>query len=441
MFDKLQAIARVMIIPTAALYLCGFICLTGYLARFGIVTFDIINARFLIAGLHTLLPISFSIWICWKTYKAQLDKAVWTYAGSFSRFLIYLELIFTPFLAAFAFNALYTAATFSKMSNPDEFLFDPLGPWDLVGWFLGKVQLGLGTKLAIYFFVYGSVVIVPLFALNLIRRQRSATRTGKPASLSSTVATSEPNNERPARLLTNYAIPVRAGILTLDILAISIMLSAAIYSWWRIRAELLDADTLSHVAFGSDVLLAWFYTTNFSILLFLIALPAGSVWPAQLDFSSVGNWLTPFNVAEALHRLAAPVLAAMFLFGASVFPRLPVAIGGGMPREISLVLKDPNRRLTVGRKFLLGESSQFLFVAQVHGNERRAYQINKDIVEAVETWEEIKRPPKPDPQPSKAPPAKPTPKQQALSSKVTPQGRAVPTRSCASGQACNIRVQ
>jgi hypothetical protein len=389
MFEKLQAVARLMIIPTAVLYLCGFICMTGYLARFGIVTFDILNARFLIAGLHALLPLSFSLWLSWKVYKAQLDKNVYTYLGSLLRFIIYSELLVTPTLVALGFNALYTTADFHKMSNPDAFHFGPLGKWDLVGHLLSHLELGFGTKLAFYFCFYGLLVVLPLFVLVLLlvrTVKRNNAQLPAPSNDGLPLAQAAPPAQFPltVKFFENDGVRNRTIVLAVDVVAIGILAAAGIYSWWRIRSELLDANTLDNLAFNSGLLVAWLYTTTFSILFFLVALPAGF---AQLNFSNFGSWLNPSNVADALYRLVAPGLAALFLFGATIFPRLPTAVGGGMPRQVSLYLKEPDRQFAPGRKFMLGESSQFIFIVQISNRQRRAFQLNKDAIEALETWE------------------------------------------------------
>jgi hypothetical protein len=133
MFEKLQAATKIIILPAILFYVGGFICVTGFLARFGFVTFDVINARFLIAGLHALLPLSFSLWLSWRVYKAITDKTLFTHAGFSRRIVLYTEMIIYPELAAIAFNALYTAADFSKMSDPDAFRYGPFGSWDFVG--------------------------------------------------------------------------------------------------------------------------------------------------------------------------------------------------------------------------------------------------------------------------------------------------------------------
>ena len=388
MLEKLQTFARLMIIPTVALYFCGFICITGYLARFGIVTFDIINARFLIAGLHAFLPTAIAIWLSWKVYKDQQDRQVYTFVGSLKRFGIYFELLITPSVAATGLYAIYSAADFDKMSSPDVFRFGPLGPWDVVGSVFNWLgwNVGFGVKLAFYLGFYGVVIIVPIFMLLFVLLSRRKMATQASGQLPSTAAPGPVEAPTPkiARFFLNKGVVPRAIVLTVDIVSLSTLLAAAIYSYWRICSELLDADSLTNLSINSNLLSAWLYTTTLSILMFLLALPAGT---SQLSFSNLGSWLSPSNFVSALQRLAAPVLAALFLFGATVFPRLPVAIGGGIPREVAITLKSSSSQFLSGRKYLLGESGQFFFVVQLAGTKRRAYQINKDSVEALETWQ------------------------------------------------------
>ena len=52
MLENLKELSKVLLIPAAILYFFGFICITAYLARFGIISFDIVSSRFIIAGFY-----------------------------------------------------------------------------------------------------------------------------------------------------------------------------------------------------------------------------------------------------------------------------------------------------------------------------------------------------------------------------------------------------
>jgi len=384
MFDKLQALARVMFIPTIALYLGGFICMTGYLGRFGIVTFDVVNARFLIAGLHVLLAEFLAVWISWKIYKAQLDRAVYTYARSIERYVLYGELLFSPYVASIGLHFLYGAADFTKMSSPESFHWRPWVQWDVAGAILRFIGIqGFGASLAFYLMFYGTLVVLLGVAIVILihRRKRLQPETRiEPAAPVAKVAsaTKLPDTLR-----------MRLILAFVDVVLVSLIISAGIDSWWRIRSEIVDGASLNSLDFdiAYNPLRAWFYATIFSILLFLIGLPKGL---AQLSPSNFGQWLDPSNFADALSRFATPVLASMFLFGATIFPRIPLAIGGGMPRHVTVSIKGGDQSFGAGDRYLLGESSQFLFIVQVTGSAGRAFQINKDFIEAVQTWQETK---------------------------------------------------
>ncbi|MBV8799843.1 MAG: hypothetical protein JO208_08565 [Alphaproteobacteria bacterium] len=406
MFEKLQAASKIVILPAIILYVAGFICMSGFLARFGFVTFDVVNARFLIAGFHALLPLLYSVWLSWRVYKELQDKTLYTYEGIGRRTVIYSELLVTPSLAAYAFDALYTTTDFRKLSDPDAFQFGPFGKWDFVGSLLGSFH-GFGFRLAIYLCVYGLLLTLPVYALALGYLRHRRKNSHVPAALAEE-RSGEPAPESVPRIVLYFrkaGIAAKTMALAVDLLWLAALLAAGIDSYWRIQFALVDADSISHLKFTSNLLQAWFYLTNFSILFFLFVSRAA---PAQLSFASLGNWLNPATLPDA-SRLAAPILGAVFLFGATIFPRIPVAIGGGMPREVSVSLKVPNIPVAQGRKYLLAESSQFIFQVQVNGRQRRAYQINKDVAGAVETWTETLAAPKPRKPPALKGPVPPSP--------------------------------
>jgi hypothetical protein len=244
------------------------------------------------------------------------------------------------------------------------------------------------------------IIIVPIYiAARLGLRQSRETPASNPSDAGTVLPQHQEHSEkvvpnvlrRSVEFVRKSETATRAMALSVDVVAICILIAAGIDSYWRVRSEVLDADTIAHLKLTIDLLQAWFYLTNFTILIFLIVFPTR---PAQLSFSNIEDWFNPSNVSDA-SRYAAPILGALFLFGATVFPRMPVAIGGGMPHEISISLKAPAPLVGQGKKYLLFESSQFLFIVQIDGRKRRAYQINKDVVVAVQTWQDTLAAPKP----------------------------------------------
>jgi hypothetical protein len=102
-------------------------------------------------------------------------------------------------------------------------------------------------------------------------------------------------------------------------------------------------------------------------------------------------------------RALIPLVGALYFFGVAIFPQIPLAMGGGEPREVRLGMKGSDDLLGTGRSFLVGENAQFLFVVQITQSGAKALQLNKADITWVETRSVAAPPPPPFPR------AKPTP--------------------------------
>lgn len=71
MMDKVKDASKILFTIGVVLYTFGFITISSFWGRFGIITFDIINARFLIAGFFCLFSIVVSAGLAWYVYKKE----------------------------------------------------------------------------------------------------------------------------------------------------------------------------------------------------------------------------------------------------------------------------------------------------------------------------------------------------------------------------------
>ncbi len=102
MLDRLKDISSILIIPTAILYFLGFVCITSYLAQFEIVSFDVVNARYLIAGFYPLIGLIIALVIALYaddrlSMSAREDniRRFHTYKSRFALYFFYLVSIFS----------------------------------------------------------------------------------------------------------------------------------------------------------------------------------------------------------------------------------------------------------------------------------------------------------------------------------------------------------
>jgi hypothetical protein len=88
------------------------------------------------------------------------------------------------------------------------------------------------------------------------------------------------------------------------------------------------------------------------------------------------------TIPAVVQQLIVPVVSSVFIFGATLFPDIPFAIGGGEPRAVTVKTKPPAESFEEKHLFLIGESGKFLFL--VESSQHRAVQLSKDSVVYIE---------------------------------------------------------
>jgi len=142
MLAKIQDISKLSLIGGIILYLFGFMCISAYLSRFGIVSFDIINARFAIAGIFPLAalvaPVGVAIYVDYQIKSGEVfTKDKWV-----RRLLMYNLTLILLLSSSAALSRLLNEFSFSQMSV--RYLeFTPLfGDGDFLGKFLQNIGHG-----------------------------------------------------------------------------------------------------------------------------------------------------------------------------------------------------------------------------------------------------------------------------------------------------------
>jgi hypothetical protein len=107
LIEKITAASQYIVVPTLALYLLGFLCINAFLSRFGIVDFDIVNARYLIAGVFPMFGLGISLAVGWNLFTDTLRS--YDSENRWGHVLAYLKFGSSIFAASFLFE-LFVAA-------------------------------------------------------------------------------------------------------------------------------------------------------------------------------------------------------------------------------------------------------------------------------------------------------------------------------------------
>jgi len=69
MIEKFQGLSKVFFVIGVVLYFFGFISLNSFLSRFGMISFDVVNSRFVFAGFFSLLSVGLVVLVAWTMSK------------------------------------------------------------------------------------------------------------------------------------------------------------------------------------------------------------------------------------------------------------------------------------------------------------------------------------------------------------------------------------
>lgn len=434
MFEKLQAFSKVIVVPALALYLCGFICVTGYYAQFGIITFDIVNARFLIAGFNVLWPLALCLYIAWRISERFENTTIFGFKRSARRYLIYSEAVALPYFAAAVMKAYFSApVSLHKESDPATITFQqPFATWDVAGKILSFLQVGKSDwafifAYAFYILFYSMIVVVPVtIAITAFRkwrrRKRVASNASPPNTAQVAASTTQISADASQRSTSPYleeeilafigdSVVRKTAIIALDLFFLSILFSMSSFSWTKIRSEIFDVGALASPSLDLAGIFSWCFATIFGLL---VLLQSRDILPRNASAAEFQRVLNPYILTDVLQFFVVPILLSIFLFGATIFPRIPFSIGGGEPRAVAIVFKNQQPSVSAGKTYLIGESGQFLFVVPDRGVGVYAYQISKDAVEMVQMLKGARPPAPTSPTTKSTPvnrPAKPQTKQ------------------------------
>lgn len=388
MIQKLKDASNIILVLTVVLYFFGFICLNAYYARFGIVSFDIVNSRFIIAGIYPLISLVVVLMLAWRLYKklphTQPPLMIFFETKNWKkRYGAFLDFIIWIVSAAFVLSVIINLGSYRSALGQESLVFSPvLGRYDYIGEYINRLPIdnssGMNVivKMGLNIFPYLFLLALILFLMkHFIWRFVSQDKN----------IGSESSQKQNADQNLIYPKYFSVFVFGLDILFISLFISAAIYAYCIVYVGIIDFGSFNqYQSVTTGLLLAWLFSSIVPVFLFLFNM---EIPPEQFKFNLLG-FVSDYGVLQYITLLfVIPLLLWIFMFGITIFPKIPFAMGGAEPRLIKLTMIDSNHEFKDDKMYLIGESSQFFFIIATsnNGEKGRALQINKSTVAYIGT--------------------------------------------------------
>lgn len=387
MIEQLKDLSKLIVIPAAVLYFFGFICITAYLARFGIVTFDIVNARFLAAGFFPAVSLAIASSLAWfvlqrfgPEIKGNRQKRLELYAG------LYLFTFFTSEVM----TRLLNLGRFTPRATDSLIFAPPFKGW--IGDWITDLQItgdvGYLIKWTFYLAAYASPILLVVFGVRVLRLviRRLHTQSHQEVGPDQIALDTDPDSKPERSLRTQKLFKAAADIAMppLDIIAVCAILATLWFSLRKLSLNTFDFDSFDDgFELESGLFFAWLFSSVFSIagcLSFFTTADKQLSFMAFLDQAK-----HPFGAPTTIQQAVIPFVVSILAFGAVIFPRIPYALGGGEPRPVSVKTTGNQKQLESGRMFLIGESAQFVFLVNASRGDRKAMQVNKSIIAFIDT--------------------------------------------------------
>lgn len=379
MLEKLKTLSQVVLIPAVVLYLLGFICIATFLARFGIVTFDVVNARFLIAGGFPLLSLIVASTISWFLFSNALPmEKFWGARNWRPRYRFYFIFASLTFGGSFSLSTLFTAvSSYTDVSAPEVSppAYEAFG--NTISALLHLLPEGI-ARLVVYtawaivvILVIGAVLLAGgLLRLILSKYGRSA--------FPSAAASTEPASTISHQAVAHSSVWIEVLFALGDLLAVSAAAALFFDCAIELRVRIFSFASFDHPQrLDTETIFFWLYGTVSSLLLFLVWM---NTRVPQLTLDNILR-LHPVNLPDVIFYLIFPVFVSMFVFAVVIFPRIPFAVGGGEPRKVMVRAQGLPTYLAEKPLFLIGESDQFLFLVDADASSPNSFQVNKRFVE------------------------------------------------------------
>ncbi len=391
MLEKLKNISKIIFLVATVFYIFGFITISSFWGRFGIITFDIVNARFLIAGFFCVVSIIVCLLLAWVVYKRAPFKDFFNTEKWRDRFLGFFGIWGLLYSAGAVLTSLLNLGSYQPPAVETSLKFSNVTGFDYIGIFIkNHINLGNGgydyvIKVTLEMFSYIFLVFLLITACVIIHGWFP--KKDKKSLVSVDQASPEIVTEKAQDILVTDKKPLNKYLLLLmvnvEILAICGFISLYIFCISKVGTAFIDFSTIQNEPkLTATLYFSWLYVLVMTTYVFLnISFKNDSFSNFNL-FKKIEN-IT--NYDDLIRQIIIPIFSAAVVFGWTIYPRIPFAFGGGQPRLIQLQLTTPLNVSSTSKVYLLGESSQFVFVAIVNKINSEALEINKNQIEYIQT--------------------------------------------------------
>lgn len=381
--ERLSEASKAVVVVGAALYAIGFFVIFAYMARFGMMSFDFVNSRFIVAGLHAALWVVAAVFVAWQMSAGMPEDLAFKAEDSIKRSLILIRGLLFLYIVSVVAVPFTEIGVYIRPSTSSTLEFVPYS-WDLVGqWCNHYLSVGHNAsatfliRSAACIWVY-SIVLLLLIALLFQNGQIRKFISGLQSKESSDAAVAAELGEVMGRIKAAPRQVEVWGFRALEVSVISLYLSTWLYAALRLRLELMDFGSFPTKRLTLGLILAWF--SAFSIPLALLMTLFGDPRKYRIEKIADKVMMNPYLVAQVG---VVPLLVSVLMFGSVIFPRIPYAVGGGEPRHVRVEMRNLERFSE--QAYLLGESSQLYFLVKQDLLSVRAVQLNKADVLLLET--------------------------------------------------------
>ena len=372
----------------ALLYFFGFLTITAFLARFGIVNFEIINARYIIAGILSSISVCLVTYSAWYFYKVILLNKIFRSGEWHKRIVLYSAFIVESYSLSLIMTQLLNIGKYSSPAPVKD--YKPLlGKYDFVGNLLTKINVprltpGYSSALKDYLNIaiyLTALLLLVMPVIYIVKKVFNISNKSQKKKIDI--------EKKTTKKIVSQESKFSTVALILESLAILFVFLVYEKTFIIYKANLFDFQTFTQIELTTQLYFAWFFNSTFSLYLFLNIFKVPRVFNhlKKIKFATLLNNLPVNSIAGLIQMGVIPVLGSIILFGQLIYPRIPYTIGGGQPQEIYLDWQNSMYEISKdGRYFLIGETPDFLYVVNISGGHKpQALQINKGGVHIFAT--------------------------------------------------------
>lgn len=375
-------LSRLLILVISGCYVLGFVTVSSFLASFGILSFEVLNAQYIVAGVITIVPLSAAFLIAWEIHRyitletifehkgisKRLDNYLW---GNMYIWILSVSLVSVFNIGKRDLSLSAHAVDYSPLLNNYFNVIDRAVAFLLSTTPLLVFLVSSVVKIA---FLGGSIFLL-LTVVTYLWRKLFRRKFGDDSSKT----VNKKHKEK------NHGATSLFFLRLLEIFCLSVSFSLAFYVYRSIKVYFFNPAWLPDSTLTTEIMFAWFFSAvviaYYVILNLLVPL-------RSCGFKKLRKIRLFPLVHSVVYFGLFLVLIALVSFGQVIYPRIPYGIGGGQPRQVR-VYTDDNDRFGVNSNsevYLLGESRNFIFLTTKDENSPiRVLQLKRDNVEAIET--------------------------------------------------------